>query len=97
MVLSQLDFTTFTSKLSKPNSSRVPKGYNTLPLLYALIDMKLEKIKNISTLVQRLATDFIFKYNCGFDILNPLPPESTFSKSLINSKILMDLKKNLKL
>lgn len=82
MVLAQLDFSILVCKLSKPSHKRGPKGHEILPLLNSLIAMQLEKIKTIHGLVQRLNSDPIFRYNCGFDVLKPAPSESTFSRFL---------------
>jgi transposase len=82
MVLSQLDFSNMLSYLSRPRHKRGPKGYATLPLLYALIAMQLEKIQNIVKLVDRLKSDPVFRYNCGFGTLGSVPSTSTFSRFL---------------
>lgn len=82
MVLSQLNFSNMMLSLSRPEHKRGPKGYNAMPLLYALIAMQLEKIKNIVKLVDRLKSDPVFRYNCGFDILGSVPSTSTFSRFL---------------
>lgn len=82
MVLSQLDFSNMLSYLSRPEHKRGPKGYDALPLLYALIAMQLEKINNIAKLVDRLKSDPVFRYNCGFGTLGSVPSTSTFSRFL---------------
>lgn len=82
MVLSQLDFSNVLLFLSRPEHKRGPKGYDALPLLYALIAMQLEKIQNMVKLVDRLKSDPIFRYNCGFDIMGSVPSTSTFSRFL---------------
>ncbi len=82
MVLSQLDFSNVVLSLSRPEYKRGPKGYDPLPLLYALIAMQLEKIPTIAKLVDRLKSDPVFRYNCGFNVLGPVPSTSTFSRFL---------------
>lgn len=82
MVLSQLDFSNMLSYLSRPRHKRGPKGYDALPLLYALIAMQLEKIQNTVKLVDRLKSDPVFRYNCGFGALGSVPSTSTFSRFL---------------
>jgi len=82
MVLSQLDFSNMLSYLSRPEHKRGPKGYDALPLLYALIAMQLEKIQNIVKLVDRLKSDPVFRYSCGFEALGSVPSASTFSRFL---------------
>ncbi|HHV75112.1 MAG TPA: transposase, partial [Thermoanaerobacterium sp.] len=59
-----------------------PKGYDPLPLLYALVAMQLEKIPNITKLIARLKADPVFRYNCGFSVFGPTPSTSTFSRFL---------------
>lgn len=82
MVLAELDFSILNKKLSKPENKRGPKGHEPLPILYSLVALQLEKIKNIAALVHRLHTDPIFRYNCGFGILEKPPSEATFSRFL---------------
>jgi transposase len=82
IVLEQLDFTVLEANLSKPDHKRGPKGYEVLKLLYALIAMHLEKIKNTHGLVERLNSDPSLRYYCGFNILKKAPSESTFSRFL---------------
>ncbi|MDE4542136.1 transposase [Thermoanaerobacterium sp. R66] len=82
MVLSQLDFSNVVLSLSRPEYKRGPKGYDPLPLLYALVAMQLEKIPNIAKLVARLKSDPVFRYNCGFNVLGHVPSTSTFSRFL---------------
>ncbi len=82
MVLSQLDFSNVVLSLSRPEYKRGPKGYDPLPLLYALIAMQIEKIPTIAKLVDRLKSDTVFRYNCGFNVLDPVPSTSTFSRFL---------------
>ncbi|MBA1336048.1 MAG: hypothetical protein HPY66_2007 [Firmicutes bacterium] len=44
--------------------------------------MQLEKIKTIAKLVDRLKSDPVFRYNCGFDVPGNVPSTSTFSRFL---------------
>ncbi|AST58301.1 transposase IS4 family protein [Thermoanaerobacterium thermosaccharolyticum] len=82
MVLSQLDFSNVVLSLSRSEYKIGPKGYDPLPLLYALVAMQLEKIPNIAKLVARLKSDPVFRYNCGFSVFGPTPSASTFSRFL---------------
>lgn len=59
-----------------------PKGHEPLPLLYSLVALQLEKIKKVKGLVHRLHSDPIFRHNCGFNVLEIPPSESTFSRFL---------------
>ncbi|MEG6567202.1 transposase, partial [Thermoanaerobacterium saccharolyticum] len=82
MVLLHLDFSNVVLSLSRPEYKRGPKGYDPLPLLYALIAMQIEKIPTIAKLVDKLKSDPVFRYNCGFNVLGPVPSTSTFSRFL---------------
>lgn len=81
-ILSQLNFDVLIKSLEKPKRRRGPKGHNPLPIIYSLIAMQIEKISNVHKFVQRLHTDPIFRYNCGFNVLQTPPSESTFSRFL---------------
>lgn len=81
-ILAKLDFSKLVSALNKPEHRRGPKGYNPLTLINSLIAMQLEKISTICKLVQRLHDDPMFRYNCGFSVLEIPPSESTFSRFL---------------
>lgn len=80
LIFSQLDFKNLLNTLAKLHAKRGPKGHNELALLYALVAMQVEKIKYFNKLVDRLKTDPIFRYNCGFNILEETPSASTFSR-----------------
>nr|WP_096232466.1 transposase [Thermoanaerobacterium sp. RBIITD] len=54
-----------------------------MPLLYTLIAMQLEKIQNIVKLVDRLKSDPVFRYNCGFIVLGHVPSTSTAKTVII--------------
>ena len=81
-ILAQLDFSILAEALEKPEHRRGPKGHDPLPILYSFIAMQLEKISKVCKLVQRLHDDPIFRYNCGFNVLQTPPSESTFSRFL---------------
>jgi transposase len=80
LVLSQIDLSEL--KLSFKKSRFGPKGYNPIPLIYALIAMQLEQIKTTKMLVQRLKQDPVFRYCCCFAVCGKVPSESTFSRFL---------------
>lgn len=82
LILSQLDFTNLIYELLKLHALRGPKGYNVLNLLYSLVAMQVEKINTFKKLVERLKTDPVFRYTCGFNILGETPSASTFSRFL---------------
>lgn len=83
LILSEIDFSPLVIKLSKPNTTRGPKGHDILPMLYALVAMQVKKIKYRKQLVQRLQANLIIALNKrgkyapaqGFDEnLNPICP-----------------------
>ena len=82
LILSQLDFTNILDELSKLHALRGPKGHYELNLLFSLAAMQVEKIKTFKKLVERLKTDPVFRYTCGFNILANTPSASTFSRFL---------------
>lgn len=82
LILAQLDFSNVLNGLAQLHATRGPKGHNELALLYALVAMQVEKIKYFNKLVDRLKTDPIFRYNCGFNLLEETPSASTFSRFL---------------
>ncbi|MPM76036.1 IS1182 family transposase ISDre5 [bioreactor metagenome] len=80
MILSQINFDSLLNCLTKPHASRGPKGYNIEPMLNALIAMQVEQIKYRKQLVDRLVHDPVFRYNCGFSVLDRTPSEASFSR-----------------
>lgn len=80
MILSQLDFSSIEDSLSKPSSKRGPKGHSVRPMLYSMIAMQVEKIPYVKSLVSRLNSDPVLRYNCGFDVLDNVPSASSFSR-----------------
>lgn len=82
MILSQLDFSNILNSLAQLHATRGPKEHSEFALLYSLIAMQVEQIKTFKKLVDRLKTDPVFRYTCGFNILQPTPSVSTFSRFL---------------
>lgn len=80
MIFLKLNFDPLISCLTKSCASSVPKGYNIESMLYALIAMQVEKLKYRKQLVDRLVHDPMFRYNCGFSVLDRTPSESSFSR-----------------
>jgi transposase len=79
-ILSQLNFDPLINCLSKSHAMRGPKGYDIMPMLYSLIAMQVEKIKYRKQLVDRLTSDPVFRYNCGFSVLDITPSQASFSR-----------------
>jgi transposase, IS5 family len=61
---------------------RGPKGYSSKLMLRALLAMKIYSIPTIVLLVERLKSDFRFRYSCGFSLSGSIPSEATFSRFL---------------
>jgi len=91
LVLSQIDLSEL--KLALKKSKFGPKGYDSYPMVYALLAMQIEQIKTIKMLVQRLKQDPVFRYCCCFAVCGETPSESTFSRFLSKISESEDLKK----
>ena len=61
-------------------SIRGPKGYCGYALLRALVAKQLFQIPTFTLLVERLAQDLSFAYDCGFRIGDARPSVATFSR-----------------
>ena len=61
-------------------SIRGPKGYCGYALLRALVAKQLFQIPTFTLLVERLAQDLSFAYDCGFRIGDSRPSVATFSR-----------------
>ena len=94
LILSQLDFTNLLNELSKTNSVRGPKGHDEQSLLCSLIAMQVDRISTVQALVDRLKTDPVFRYSCGFNILGATPSSSTFSRFLSKLSSTVSLEKD---
>jgi transposase len=82
LILSEIDFANLIYELSKLHAIHGPKGHNELNLLYSLVATQVEKISTFKKLVERLKTDPVFRYTCGFNVLDEPPSASTFSRFL---------------
>ena len=73
-----------------------PKGYSQHALIRAFIVMKLEYIKEITSLRDFLFSNLKIAYLCGFDITKPLPSYSVFQRFIKNfdNNILKQIMKN---
>ena len=61
-------------------SIRGPKGFSGYALLRALLAKQLFQIPTFTLLVERLAQDLSFAYDCGFRICDSRPSVATFSR-----------------
>ena len=82
LILSKMDFSNILKDLSKHHATRGPKGHDELALLYSLVAMQVEQITTFKKLVDRLKSDPVFRYTCGFRILEETASASTFSRFL---------------
>jgi transposase len=79
MVFETLDLSKVVGGLQK-KSKFGPKGHDQENMLRALLAMRLENIKYTKTLVERLKSDPVFRYTCGFPVASKTPSEATFSR-----------------
>ena len=82
LILGELNFSNILKDLSKNHATRGPKGHDKLALLYSLVAMQVEQITTFKKLVDRLKSDPVFRYTCGFGILEETASASTFSRFL---------------
>lgn len=61
-------------------SSRGPKGYSLFAMVRALIAKQVCGIQTVTQLVERLKSDVVFRYDCGFSTNGSVPSSATFSR-----------------
>ncbi len=77
-----------------PKSIRGPKGYSFAALLRALLAKQVCAIPTVTRLVERLMTDLVFRYDCGFSTIGAVPSSATFSRffhSVSQNQVLQQL------
>src|SRR5690554_1059631 len=79
MIFEALDLSKVVGGLQKKSKSG-PKGHDPENMLRALLAKRLENIKYTKTLVERLKSDPVFRYTCGFPVASKTPSEATFSR-----------------
>ena len=79
MVFEALDLSKVAGGLQK-KSKFGPKGHDPENMLRALLAKRLENIRYTKTLVERLKSDPVFRYTCGFPVAGKTPSEATFSR-----------------
>ena len=79
MVFETIDLHPFLKALPI-KSVRGPKGYSSAALIKAILAMRLCSIPTVTLLVERLKTDLVFRYECGFSISQSVPSLATFSR-----------------
>lgn len=79
IVFESIDLHPFLNELPD-KSIRGPKGYSSSALIKGLLAMRLCSIPTVTSLVERLKTDLVFCYDCGFSITQPVPSLATFSR-----------------
>ncbi|MDU1006868.1 transposase [Clostridium butyricum] len=82
IILAELDFENLISELSKSHTSCGPKGYSIRAMLNAFIAMQVERIPTLTDLSEKLKTNPILRYSCGFSVLEKTPSTPTISRFL---------------
>lgn len=77
MILDDLPFHDYQTTIR-----RGPKGYSSKLMLRTLLAMKIYSIPTVVLLIERLNSDFKFRYSCGFSLSGRIPSEATFSRFL---------------
>ena len=79
LIFSELDLSPLVKEIGS-QSKRGPKGYDPASIIRALLAQQIENIPSRVKLVERLKTDPVFRYVCGFKVIGQLPSEATFSR-----------------
>lgn len=82
MILSELSFDNLVLKLNNRHTSRGPKGYPIHALINSYIAMQVERIPTLKDLSEKLKTNPILRYSCGFELLGKTPSPATLSRFL---------------
>ena len=82
MILSELCFDNLISELRKLHTTCGPKGYPVQTLINAFIAMQVERIPTLTDLSEKLKTNPILRYCCGFEVLGKTPSKATLSRFL---------------
>lgn len=82
MILSELCFDNLISELNKFNTTCGPKGYPTQALINAFVAMQVERISTLTDLSEKLKTNPILRYCCGFELFGKTPSPTTLSRFL---------------
>ena len=80
MILTELNFDNLIAQLSKSRSSCGPIGYSTVSLINAFIAMQVERIPTLTDLSEKLRTNPILRYCCGFNVIGRTPSTATLSR-----------------
>ena len=81
IVFESIDLHPFLKALPE-KSVRGPKGYSSSALIKAVLAMRLCSIPTVTSLVERLKTDLLFRYDCGFSTDQSVPSSATYSRFL---------------
>lgn len=91
MILSELNCDDIISQLSKPHKTCGTKGYTIQSLFNAFIAMQVERIPTLTDLANKLKTNPILRYCCGFELLGKTPSLATLSRFLTKLATTPDL------
>lgn len=81
-IFDHFDFTDIVNDIKSLFSNKGSKGYEyqVEAIFRAFLAQQIEQIPSRVKLIERLKTDFKFKHDCGFHILDSIPSEATFSR-----------------
>lgn len=82
MILSELNFENLISEFTKKHTSCGPKGYPIRALINSYIAMQVERIPTLTDLSEKLKTNPILRYSCGFELFGKTPSPATLSRFL---------------
>lgn len=82
MILSELNFENLISEFTKKHTSCGPKGYPIRALINSYIAMQVERIPTLTDLSEKLKTNPILRYSCGFELFGRTPSPATLSRFL---------------
>jgi transposase len=82
MILAELNFENLVSEFTKKHTSCGPKGYPISALINSYIAMQVERIPTLTDLSEKLKTNPILRYSCGFELFGKTPSPSTLSRFL---------------
>lgn len=91
MILSELCFDNLISELRKLHTTCGPKGYPVQTLINAFIAMQVERIPTLTDLSEKLKTNPILRYCCGFELLGRTPSTATLSRFLTKLSMITSL------
>lgn len=68
------------AKSIESSSHKGPTGYNPKHIIRAFLAQQIEQIPTHAALVDRLESDPVFRFSCGFKVMGKVPSQATFSR-----------------